>query len=66
MRNCAPNSVTRRSLILSVSAFLCLGPVGCGDSAPATGTRSEVAPETKQANESMENFMKTQKKKKGR
>lgn len=61
------NSVvaTRLALVLSVSSLLALGPIGCGGggSAPATGTQTQIAPEIQQANDSMENFMKTQKKK---
>ena len=63
MQNCVSVSVARLSLVLAVSAILTLGPIGCGDSTPATGTSSEVSPETKQANKNMEDFMKNQQKK---
>ena len=38
-------------------AALAVAPLGCGDSTPATGTRSEPAPEIKQANNAMEDFV---------
>jgi hypothetical protein len=63
MQNRVSVSIARLTLALAVSALLTVGPIGCGDSTPSTGTTSEVAPEVKKANESMENFMKNQQKK---
>ena len=47
---------------LAVLAALVAAPLGCGDSTPATGTKSEPAPEIKKANNPMEDFVNKQKK----
>jgi hypothetical protein len=63
MRSCSLAYFSRVALMLFVAAFLAFGPAGCDSSSgPKTGSSSQLPPEAKQANENMENFMKTQKK----
>jgi len=63
MCNRVPGNVARLVCALSVSTLLTLGPIGCGSDAPPTGTQVQQAPEIVKANQNMEDFMKTQKKK---
>ncbi len=39
--------------VFAVLAVLCVAPMGCGESAPPTGTTVKEVPEIKQANNAM-------------
>ena len=45
--------------VCAVLAIGCVAPIGCGESAPATGTPTQAPPEIKKANNAMEDFVKS-------
>ena len=47
---------------LAILAALVVAPLGCGDSTPATGTKSEPSPEITKANNAMQDSVNQQKK----
>jgi hypothetical protein len=62
MRSRAVARLIRVACVTTASAVLVLGPVGCdgGGANTSSNTPNQVAPEIKNANENMENFMKNQ------
>ena len=51
---------TRVACVISTAIVLVFGPIGCGEtSGPGAGAEGQLAPEAKQANKSMQDFMKT-------
>jgi hypothetical protein len=60
MQSRALSVCIRLACVLSVTTLLVFSHIGCdGGSSTATGTVGELPPEAKEANKSMENFMKT-------
>jgi hypothetical protein len=65
MRSCAQSNFLRITCALCVTSFLIFGSIGCdGGSGPATGASGELPPQAKEANKSMEDFVKSKEAKK--
>jgi hypothetical protein len=61
MQSRALSVCTRLACVFSVTTLLVFGHIGCdGGSSTETGTVGQLAPEAKEANKNMEDFMKTQ------